>query len=65
MKTKTLNRKLTLNKKSIVDLNGEEMQKLKGGGLFTDDDPTCFWISCLCETHYKCCTGYPCQSLAH
>lgn len=64
MKPKDFNQKLTLNKRTIADLNNGEMDNLRGGGPFTDDDYTCFYITCLCETSpFKCCTGNPCKSI--
>ena len=35
MKPKTLSKKLTLNKSTVADLNGDEMIKVKGGAYTT------------------------------
>jgi len=49
MKTKKLNNKLTLNKKTISHLDGIEMGDLKGG-IIRDS----IWVSmCLCDTDEK------------
>ncbi|MCP5106402.1 MAG: hypothetical protein GY950_23655 [bacterium] len=40
MKKKNLNQKLTLNKKTIVNLGNDELNAVKGGG-FTDIADTC------------------------
>lgn len=60
MKTKKFKQKLSLNKITQADLNIGELERLLGGGLYTDDDPTCYYITCSCPGY--CCTGNPCRS---
>ena len=53
MKTKKVNRKLTLNKKTIARLNQNELNDFKGGVTETRDLTKC--ISCtVCITHCTC-----------
>jgi hypothetical protein len=53
MKTKNFKKRLTLNKKTIANLNNGELAQAKGGGL-TPSCPTCetclTYCSCTCET---------------
>ncbi|MCP4146621.1 MAG: rSAM-modified peptide [bacterium] len=58
MKHKSLNRKLNLNKKTIVDLGKDEMTSLKGGY----DDPvehitrvTCDGLGDCVRTYFNVC----------
>lgn len=60
MKPKRFNKKLYLNKETVTDLGNGEMIKLKGGGLCTDDDYTCFFgptcfQTCECTPHPTYC----------
>lgn len=65
MKPRKLNKKLSLNKKTVVDLSGSKMNNVKGG---TNTAHTMCWgNTCylVCETHYKetCVTCDPtCQT---
>lgn len=54
MKTKKFETKLTLNKKTISNLDSQQMNDLKGGiGEGATDDP-------LCSTFNKYCTQISC-----
>jgi len=54
MKTKSLNRKLFLNKQTITSLNNSAMDRLKGGKEWTDGcTPSCGSVHTLCD----CPTG--------
>lgn len=46
MKTKKMNKKLTLNKKTVSDLNKLEQSKVKGGTFPTFPCPTLIPIRC-------------------
>jgi hypothetical protein len=61
MKTKSFNKKLTLNKKTVVNLGNEEMIGIQGG-LFpcTKISPTCERI-CLTEVS---CIPHTCSCVA-
>ncbi len=54
MKTKKFSKKLSLNKKTIADLNSNEMKEVHGGQLaiFTE---TC--RSCYGSDYLACCPG--------
>jgi hypothetical protein len=55
MKTKKIQPKLALNKRTIASLNHAEMREIHGGGkavVVIDDDPI-FTFSCICIT-YTC-----------
>jgi hypothetical protein len=59
MKTKKVERKLTLNKKTIARLNQEELNNFKGGVTETRDLTKC--ISCtVCFTNCTC--TLPCRT---
>lgn len=53
MKPKKNSGNLVLNKKTVSDLSDVRMEEVKGG-LFTNDNYTCFYISCYCPTQYTC-----------
>lgn len=55
MKVKKLDRKLSLNKKTIVNLNSSEMNVVKGGDTLDAECPSYTCISCPPNT-YKCPT---------
>lgn len=68
MKTKNFKRRLTLNKKTIANLNYGQLVQVKGGAV-TPTCPTCetclTYCSCTCETCVPTgqdptndCTGY-------
>ncbi len=67
MKPKKFRSKLSLNKKTIADLNGKEMGHLKGGCNKTGVQSGCVFTNytCLAETcHTNCvitCEGVTCQ----
>ncbi len=69
MKSKKFSKSLSLNKRTIASLSDSNMDVLKGKGIITDDDYTCYYISCLCPTSpYLCCTGptgdpCPCKTI--
>ena len=54
MKTKSFNKKLVLNKTTIVNLNGEEMSGLKGGFLTLITCPVTAWEECLSLYFSEC-----------
>ncbi len=61
MKPKKLNKKLSLNKKTVADLNVSEMGHLKGGCLDTDirksgcvTDNTCMIETCPTDCGASC-----------
>ncbi len=54
MKLKKFKKKLNLNKKTIADLNINEMKEINGGL----DDPVSRWVSGCCPTS-GLCTGFP------
>jgi hypothetical protein len=66
MKTKIFNKKLTLNKKTIVNLGNEEMNSVYAGGIYPCTrvdrtceracltDETCFPHTCSCVTYINC-----------
>lgn len=53
MKTKSFDRKLTLNKKTIADLNNGEKAGIHGGGI----KPDISVIFEICPTEVTCCSG--------
>jgi natural product precursor len=53
MKTRTFSKKLTLNKKTIADLNNGDMKSIHGGG----DKPDISILFEICPTDVTCCTG--------
>ncbi|MDQ1352694.1 MAG: hypothetical protein QG657_3000 [Acidobacteriota bacterium] len=64
MKT-SFNKKLSINKRTVANLNSREMRAAKGGVLSFDPGTTCNWNetcpdtcgdSCGCETAYQWCT---------
>ncbi len=58
MKTKKLNKKLSLNKKTVSNLNHNELKLARGGVLTTDWRDTCAQTcenTCDCETNYAFC----------
>lgn len=71
MKPKKFIGRLTLNKKTIANLNGNEMSALKGGQIFPTEERTCL-ITCIdcmtdvyscvdCDTHYlQSCYTWAC-----
>jgi natural product precursor len=66
MKTKKFEEKLTLNKKTIADLNSSEMNGLKGGQIIPDEMSR-YYTLCGCPTkwEYSCftyCGSCPCQT---
>lgn len=76
MKTKQINKKLTLNKQTIARLDSHELQKAVGGSdTCTHDGWTCRWggnsceIVCFVTLGVQCatdktCTEYPyCMTL--
>jgi hypothetical protein len=56
MKSKTFRKKLTLNKKTIADLNMGKMNKVYGGILESYNQ-----TACTCEITGGCCT-YGCPT---
>ena len=71
MKTKTFDKKLVLNKKTIAHLGRGELHAVNGGG---PTDPNTGFLTCFsCETCagmptcVKTCpiTGYPCIACAY
>ena len=58
MKKKKFNKKLSLNKESIANLNSSEMRKVNGGkhqhALVTDES-----IDCPPETENLACISFP------
>ena len=66
MKTKKINTKLVLNKKTVANLGFDEMDVLRGGAISpctrVDQtceracltDVTCFPHTCSCVTYYEC-----------
>lgn len=65
MKRKKLDKKLSLNRQTVANLRLTDLTGLKGGGVFTDDDYTCYFVSCLDPTCPKACltetTYFCCQ----
>jgi hypothetical protein len=61
MKPKKLSKKLGLNKKTIADLNGSQMEHLKGG---IDTPPVCWETDAQsnCPTMLTCNTVCSCPS---
>ena len=59
MKPKKLNKKLNLSRETVVNLGKTELEGLKGGGVLTDDDYTCYFISCLDPTCPRACPPEP------
>ncbi len=58
MKTKSLNKKLVLNKKTVVNLDKNEMSTAKGGGPYTNPNG--------CNTARTYCTDFIfCGSASH
>lgn len=54
MKTQQFNKKLTLNKATVENLNGESMKEAKGGYFNTRFYMTCqSW--CGCQTNFYHC----------
>jgi hypothetical protein len=66
MKTKRLSKKLRLNKKTVSNLNVNEMKSVKGGGIMSDITGciSCMSISCLfiCEDTIPVCTIQYCTN---
>jgi hypothetical protein len=73
MKTKKLNKKLVLNKKTIAQLTMDKSNSIRGGLTRTVGGPFCPTGECsaLCDTYDDCefprctdwgtsCTPYPC-----
>lgn len=54
MKSKKLSGNLVLNKKTVSDLSGTVMKDVKGGTVFTQNQYTCFYISCFCPSQFTC-----------
>lgn len=61
MKTKKFSKKLRFNKETILNLDNGKMKAVQGGGLYTDDDPTCPITICAtnCPWITKCWSN-PC-----
>jgi hypothetical protein len=59
MKSKTFGRKLTLNKKTIADLDGSQMKNAYGGIDCTVHRTNCTLChtDCTCEYTGVCCTN--------
>ena len=56
MKTKKFNKRLTLNKKTVSDLNDKEMKDLHGGaGTFG----SCAYTCSPCDTRFQTCLPCP------
>jgi hypothetical protein len=47
MKTKKINKKLELNKKTITNLGNDEMRKVQGGGITFKFSCACSLVSCV------------------
>ena len=61
MKTKKFHKKLMLNKRTIADLGGNEMSRLKGGKILPHE---LTYLTCLgaCPTHYlRTCITWACD----
>jgi hypothetical protein len=57
---KRFNKKLLLNKKTVADLNLDEMKAVNGGAGFTYDQVCLLTRPPYCqETDWTCPTGYP------
>ena len=57
MKSKKLSKKLTLNKKTVAHLNGNEMTKVKGGCAPTVTPSSVYWYTkpnLPCDTELDC-----------
>ena len=52
MKTKRFNTKLALNKKTVANLNTQDMQSLRGG--FQSYDSCAFTRAWECDTNFTC-----------
>ncbi len=60
MKTKSLNKKLVLNKKTVASLDKKEMSTAKGG-LFTFGDIFCDYTGDrMCTEHVYCGNSFNC-----
>ncbi len=62
MKTKNLDKKLSLSKKTVADLNRVEMKTAKGGtaSIFTCFPTICYY-SCYCTNETDCGTVRSCR----
>ena len=65
MKTKKFSKKLNLNKKTIVDLNNDDMRFVNGGATskcetWVPEESVCLICTSLCPTDYnpvsECCS---------
>jgi hypothetical protein len=70
MKTKKFSRKLMLNKKTVANLNGNLMGRVRGGYQNTQTDSCCLvhtdcpdcTQTCNCPTDVTCATCATCQT---
>lgn len=55
-----LNKKLTLNKKTVANLSADQMKDARGGatGFFCETNDTCTFD---CSDHYTCQSYMPCD----
>ena len=55
MKKKSFNKELVLNKETVANLNGNEMESVKGGKVWdTKDDSMCHSYYCSFEINFPC-----------
>lgn len=54
MKPKKLSKKLVLNKKTVADLKGNDMGKVKGGCKYTEP-VSCYTPDTRCGSDIFCC----------
>jgi hypothetical protein len=59
MKTKQFDKKMGLNKKTIVNLDNGEQRAVDGGKLYCATGEV---DTCISYNDYKCCTTYPITS---
>jgi hypothetical protein len=58
MKTKKVGKKMTLNKKTVADLNTINMSEVKGGISATRT--SCDYLECICDSKRFCTCPGPC-----